>query len=86
MQPRLKPPGFTTGIDFTDKCLTRGDFGDRCREVSRSHSTVIVCLLREGLKVNRSKLSWDELGIYSCRLSPVQALHEEEQGRKFADG
>ena len=74
------------GIDFKDKCLTRGDLGDVCREVSRGHSTVIVCLLREGLKVNRSKLSWDELGMYGSNPSPVQAHHEEEQGRKFTDG
>ena len=74
------------GIDFKDKCLTQGDLDRICREVSTSHSTVIVCLLREGLKVNRSKLSWDELGIYGSNPSPVQAHHEEEQGRKFTDG
>ncbi len=74
------------GIDFKDKCLTRGDLGDVCREVSRGHSTVIVCLLREGLKVNRSKLSWDEFGMYGSNPIPVQAHHEEEQGRNFADG
>ena len=42
------------GIDFKDKCLTRGDPGQTkvCREVSRSHSTVIVGILREGLNIN----------------------------------
>ena len=41
-------------IDFKDKCLTRGDLGQTkvCREVSRSHSTVIVGILREGLNIN----------------------------------
>ena len=41
-------------IDFKDKCLTRGDLGQTkvYREVSRSHSTVIVIILREGLNIN----------------------------------
>ena len=70
-------------IGLKDKCLTRGDLDEGCREVSRGHSTVIAGILREGPKVNRSKLSWDGSGMYSRKLSPLQALHEEEQGKKF---
>ena len=39
---------------------------------------MIAGILREGPKVNRSKLSWDGSGMYSRKLSPLQALHEEE--------
>ena len=74
------------GIGLMDKCLTRGDLDDVCREVSRGHSTIVDVLLWEGPKVNRSKLSWDELWMYSSRLSHVQAHYEEEQGSSFTDG
>ena len=40
------------GIDLKDKCLTRGDLGEFCREVSRSHSTLIVGISGEGLNIN----------------------------------
>ena len=47
------------GIDFKDKCLTRGDLDEVGREVSRSHSTLIIGRSGEGQNINRSKLSRD---------------------------
>jgi len=70
------------GIGLMDKCLTRGDLDDVCREVSRGHSTIVDVLLWEGPKVNRSKLSWDELGYIAVGLVPLKPFMK----RNKADG
>ena len=45
------------GLNFKDKCLTRGDLDRICREVSRSHSILIIGRSGEGQNINRSELS-----------------------------
>ncbi len=75
-------PVDATVIGFKDKCLTRGDLDEVCREVSRSHSTLSVGDSGEGQNINRSELSRDEMWMYSSSLIPVQALHEEEHSNR----
>ena len=59
-------------IDFRDKCLTRGDLDEICREVSRSHSIPIY--REKGLTLTRSKLSWDEKGYIVVGLVPFKPI------------